>query len=557
MLRLDTEFENEKDGFYSWEEQQLEDEVCEFVCGTGKDISDEAAVYLSNYREQLISWYPFKDNARILELGAGFGQLTGQLCRKAEAVVAVEVKKSRSEIIKKRWSQYQNLEVLASSNLNYEGEIKFDYIFIHDVIPIIKKIVRCENPLYEFMCRVKNYLNEDGIVLFTAENRLGLKYFSGAVEEFSQKFFTGINQFDGYDRIRTYSLNELKDIFFKAGYRDMKTYYPFPDCIFPTEIFTEDILDVMYYGGQTKVTESERFQLFDEKRMFRVLQRENCLSVFVNAFFIELYRNKSDKKKDILYYNSGNSYVSEYSDPLYIFKENGKRKFSNKENIQCLPQGKRLDSVLIEILDSFWINSEVAIQQLETVFNNIYKDICLLIFDCKRESYQCDENSRNIEYVYGMPSKIRTEHFIYENSKLFPLQWDRTDNRVDIEYVLWDFVYSWYDNYVLGSKTFERIVDIYSLYRCLHIDVNHVGEFVKIRCLESKKGIQELYRDTYYADVCYAHDAIIKGVKIITEDLTERKQNSKIKKILAEKSILDQQKENFENEVNVGNKKMY
>ena len=60
-------------------------------------------VALSELRKGLFSWYPFHDNSTILEIGGGYGALTGLFCEKAKKVVVTERSLYRAQIIEKRW----------------------------------------------------------------------------------------------------------------------------------------------------------------------------------------------------------------------------------------------------------------------------------------------------------------------------------------------------------------------------------------------------------------------------------------------------------------------
>jgi 2-polyprenyl-3-methyl-5-hydroxy-6-metoxy-1,4-benzoquinol methylase len=59
--------------------------------------------HLHPQREFILSWYPFKKDASLLEVGAGCGSITGMLCDKVNEVIANELIKERAEVIKKRW----------------------------------------------------------------------------------------------------------------------------------------------------------------------------------------------------------------------------------------------------------------------------------------------------------------------------------------------------------------------------------------------------------------------------------------------------------------------
>ena len=55
-----------------------------------KDNSIETVYALSDNTKNVIQWYPFKKDCKILEIGARLGELTGTLCDNAKKVVSVE-----------------------------------------------------------------------------------------------------------------------------------------------------------------------------------------------------------------------------------------------------------------------------------------------------------------------------------------------------------------------------------------------------------------------------------------------------------------------------------
>lgn len=92
-----------------------------------KDDRLEVILSLSDIRENIISWYPFKENSNILEIGADFGQITGALCQKANKVVAQEALSEKCEAILKRHNDMKNLTVIKDLE---ELKEQFGYIVI-------------------------------------------------------------------------------------------------------------------------------------------------------------------------------------------------------------------------------------------------------------------------------------------------------------------------------------------------------------------------------------------------------------------------------------------
>ena len=71
---------------------------------------------LSDNRKNIVAFYPISNNETVLEIGAGFGEVTGSFLDRAKSVVCIESKKDKAEIMAKRYDLYNNLSV-------YAGEI--------------------------------------------------------------------------------------------------------------------------------------------------------------------------------------------------------------------------------------------------------------------------------------------------------------------------------------------------------------------------------------------------------------------------------------------------
>ena len=74
-----------------------------------QDISYPIIYHLSEVRENILNWYPFRAEARVLEVGAGCGAITGMLCERVKEVVAVDISPRRAKINYLRHQQYDNL----------------------------------------------------------------------------------------------------------------------------------------------------------------------------------------------------------------------------------------------------------------------------------------------------------------------------------------------------------------------------------------------------------------------------------------------------------------
>ena len=297
MKTCDYEFEynSEEEGYFYINEKKLQNELIQILgekCDVKKlyldgEISEDAYFYLNEDRTNVLKWFPFLPKSRILEIGAGYGELTGFLAQKAKELVAYEYKKERSEIIKKRWKDASNIIFQCDDELFRNEEDSFDYIVIHGIFEFARKFYKSENANVEFLKVAKRFLKEDGKILLLTDNRLALKYFAGKAEEQTDQFFFGLDGFPEDERNRSFSKQELKNVIMRAGLFDNYWFYPYPSLEETGEIITNQTLEYLYYGSSNRTgyfDNGKRFELFNEKRMYRTFQQEGMVDKLVSAF---------------------------------------------------------------------------------------------------------------------------------------------------------------------------------------------------------------------------------------------------------------------------------
>lgn len=205
------------------------------------DIEDELSFpilyHLSPMRENILNWYSFKENADVLEIGAGCGAITGILCNKCSNVTSVELSKRRAAINYERHKKYDNLTIYVGNLNDINFDKKFDYVILNGVFEYAGSFTEGDNPYVDFLKNTVAYMKPTGKMLIAIENRLGLKYFAGSSEDHTNIHFLGLNNYQGVSTVRTFSKTEMKDVCCEAGLQKVKFFYPYPDYKFPQEIF--------------------------------------------------------------------------------------------------------------------------------------------------------------------------------------------------------------------------------------------------------------------------------------------------------------------------------
>ena len=116
---------------------QEEIDICSYISQNNEDNYDQLIsqdsrwnvfLQLTRLRKSLLNWYDFKPGSTLLEIGGGFGALTGLLCDHCAEVVSVEGSLQRAKQIEERHKDRTNLKIYAANIKDIPLDQKFDYI---------------------------------------------------------------------------------------------------------------------------------------------------------------------------------------------------------------------------------------------------------------------------------------------------------------------------------------------------------------------------------------------------------------------------------------------
>lgn len=247
--------------------------------------------HLSPIRHNLLSWYDFKKNSTLLEVGAGCGALTGLFCKKVKTVHALELSKRRADIIKTRFKRKKNIEVFSGKFEEFNTRFIYDYISVIGVLEYVGKYSDSKEPHLIFLRKIYNKLKTGGIMILAIENRFGLKYWSGCTEDHTGRLFDSLEGYPNGDKIKTFGKVELTKLLKKAGFDNQLWYYPLPDYKICHEIFSEKYLPSIKHNLSVShfpfnQYTGNRNYLFNEKLVMDGLIENNLFESFANSFLI-------------------------------------------------------------------------------------------------------------------------------------------------------------------------------------------------------------------------------------------------------------------------------
>ncbi len=245
--------------------------------------------HLSSIRENLLSWYNFDPTSSLLEIGGGCGALTGLFARSVKEVSVVELSKRRAEIIYHRYKEHSNLKILVGNLNDIKFDARFDYVTLIGVLEYAASFTEGPSPFNSFLIKTRSLLKENGVLLLAIENKFGLKYWAGAREDHTGRFFDSIEDYPFSKSIQTFGKAELEEMLLNCGFKDLFFYYPMPDYKLPKVIYSDEYMPRLddFFDECAPNYDSDRLSLFNENMAMRNLIANMQFDFFANSFLIE------------------------------------------------------------------------------------------------------------------------------------------------------------------------------------------------------------------------------------------------------------------------------
>ena len=497
-----------------YENKELEDEIYKIIDNKydfeeliQKQNSYEYYYHLSGLRENLFLWYPFKEDACLLELGGGYGALTKLFCKKVKKVVSIEDSQKKADIISKRCN-LGNLKVLVNDFSELEElHEQFDYIVLTDFFEYADIFFKSSNPFKDYLIYLKRFLKKDGVILLAISNRFGLKYFAGFKEEHVNEFFTGIDGFPK-KKVQTFTKGEIEGIIKSAGFTNYKFFYPCPDHSFPVVINTDKYINKIIYERKATIVK-ERANFFRENKVNQTLINENISQYFANSFLIELRNDSSFKETDNYDYIKINAerqmrfrtitYIYSKMDNIKVIKK--PLNVFSRDHIKRMHELSNQNFGKIEFLENSFENNEFSYRYIEqesfeqillnTIINRDSEEFFVLLkkfFDAlfynsfKTDKYCTHEfleifkvksdkcfschNITNIDVIFSNLFLINDEFICIDYEWMF-------DFPVPLEYIFYRVIH----HHHVVNPVFRDFISVNEIFEHFNLDKNNIKLF--------------------------------------------------------------------------------
>ena len=332
---------------------------------------------LNKFNQNIINWYPFKSEDEILEIGGNQEQLANVLVKLCKQVVIIESDFEKANKIAKTHEDKENLEIIVGKLKNIQINKKFDYIILIGITEDVKEIVGENLKLTNIIGLIEKYLKPEGRILLAADNKFGLRFFSGDPENIlNRKFESLIGYNNEEEKIETFTKSRLEKKFDVMGYKT-KFYYPLPDYRLPNVIFSDKQLPNYTSIDKYNPYHTEKSDnIFNEIDVFREILKndEKMFPFFANSFLVEA--TKGDINDEFKYISFNNMRKNKYQLITKIADDYVEKQIANveaqehyeniKRNIKILEQNgtKTVDYIEEKKIKSKYINQQYLLNNI-------------------------------------------------------------------------------------------------------------------------------------------------------------------------------------------------
>jgi SAM-dependent methyltransferase len=278
------------------------------------ELGSDVAVAAEHYDEWPVRYHLCRERANllrhldlegldVLEVGAGMGAVSRSIAERARSLTVVEGSPKRFECLSERLRDLDNWSGQVANIQDVTPEPRFDVVCLLGVLEYAELYLTPESDEpgahYRYMLELcRAFLKPDGVLLVAIENQLGLKYWSGAVEDHTSRIFDGITGYSRSPSARTFSRSELRELLDRSGLAQIDEFYPFPDYKLPSAILTPELLeahaDVAAELATSRPFESyglDRTLLFPEALAATTIARAGLLHELANSFLFMASRD--------------------------------------------------------------------------------------------------------------------------------------------------------------------------------------------------------------------------------------------------------------------------
>ena len=235
---------------------------------------------LSDIRENLLEWLDYTGCGEVLQIGSGYGVLTGLLASRCAHVAVMDEADENLAVNQERNKTYTNITYgYKAGDETGQPEPSFDLVVMAGL--------RKGQEIQDAAAFGASFLKQEGRLVIACENALGLRYLAGADHE--EGFCTR---------------KQAEEACREAGLARADFYYPVPDHRMPISLYSD-----RYLPGKGDITspsvsyDGPRYACLNEGEVYDRLIEEDDFGRFANSFLIIASKDGRQEKTIFAKYN--------------------------------------------------------------------------------------------------------------------------------------------------------------------------------------------------------------------------------------------------------------
>ena len=216
------------------------------LSSTSIELRDAAEDWPTEYstspaRANLLRGFALDSTMAVLEIGAGCGPISRYLGETCGMVDTVEPMPERAAVAAQRTRDQDNVRVHVGLLEDIPADEAYDLIVVVGVLEYVGAGSPRREPYLDFLRQCYERLKPGGSLLLAIENRLGVKYLSGAAEDHSGRPFDGVEGYLRTSPARTFTRSALEALLTEVGLT-ATTFGAFPDYKLPRFLLSRDLV---------------------------------------------------------------------------------------------------------------------------------------------------------------------------------------------------------------------------------------------------------------------------------------------------------------------------
>lgn len=468
-----------------------------YLLNCSDDYNYDIIYNLSSISQNIINWYDFKTDSKILQIESEFGNITEALLDNKVDLTVCTNSKYNAQAIEKRNINKRDFKIYCADLKDIKFEQKFDYIILIGNLPLRKELYGEDISTVDYLKFLAELLDEDGRIILSVDNKFGVKYFAGSNDPYTGKKFDSVTGYvNEKNKHYTYSRKKIKDMLVKAGLENMNFYYPMPDYRLPNIIFSDkSIPNSTNFDRYEPYTRENEEVFLNEIQMLREILKEdsNNFKLFCNSFLIEASKKEIELKYRCISFNNmrkakyrlltriGEEFVSKQATNVF----SNEHYCDLKNNLEIFKEDgyKTLDFIDGDIFKSKYENSErmmtnILSEYLENEnYDEFYKLVDAFINLLKEKTHKLEENEKTVFDKYKI-NVNNPEKYLYLKHGF----WDANFSNcfyIDNEFVFFD--QEWLE---------ENLPLEYIVYKCFYYN-NSIRRYLDFNDIVSRYGLSE------------------------------------------------------------------